>query len=69
MCRQLVVSVLLAEGPNEDLCRRLAGLVCSPGVLAWQIDRRFGEPETFGHEPGQGPVDVAVRELDLAVTM
>jgi hypothetical protein len=67
MCRQLVVSVLIAEGPHEDLYRRLAGLVCSTGVAAWQIDRRFGEPETFGHEPGEGPVDVVVRELEAAV--
>lgn len=64
MRRRLVVSVLLDDGPDEPLCRRLAGLVCSPGVAAWQVDRRFGEEETFGHEPGDGPVDEAVRALE-----
>jgi hypothetical protein len=67
MRRRLVVTVLLDEGEHEDLYKRLAGLVCSMGVAAWQIDRRFGEEETFGHDPRQGPVDVAVRELDLVV--
>jgi hypothetical protein len=67
MHRRLVVTVLLDEGEHEELYKRLAGLVCSAGVAAWQVDRRFGEEETFGHDPGEGPADVAVRELDLAV--
>jgi hypothetical protein len=64
MRKRLVVSVLLAEGADEGLYRHLAGLVCSPGVAAWQVDRRFGEEETFGDEPDHGPVDEAVRRLE-----
>ena len=68
MRRRLVVSVVLDEGESDELYRRLAGLVCSTGVAAWQVDRRFGEEETFGHDPGQGPVDVMVQELEAVAT-
>ena len=64
MRRRLVVSVLLDEAETDELYRRLAALVCTRGVVAWQVDRRFGEEETVGHEAGQGPVDVAVAELE-----
>ena len=62
MRTHLVVRILLGEADHDGLWHRLAELVCSAGVAAWQVDRY--EHEDLGHLPGQRPVDEAVAALE-----
>jgi hypothetical protein len=66
MRRHLVVRILLDEGDDDGLWRRLAELlVCSTGVAAWQMDRY--DHDELGDRPGQDLPDEALEAALAAV--
>ena len=65
MRKHLVVRILVDDGDHDGLWRRLAELVCSTGVAAWQVDRY--EHEDLGHVPGQISPGGAVAALEAVI--